>query len=127
MPQVGFPGEKNFNPVYLILKVCDKHQLAVINENLCTVEYQQGDSMSAGIYRQYANSPRSFAKMRKLELTLSHNTFKNRVRSAAHYIADCLLAGDYGSLLRSGSPAMEVLASPLGIAAFALIKWKNRK
>lgn len=125
-PQTGFPGEKNFNPVYLILKVCDRFPLEVINENLCTVEYQETDSMSAGIYRQYANSPRSFAKMRRLELSLRRNTARNRFRSAAHYVADCLLARDYRGVFRSGAPWLELLAMPFGIAAFAWIKWKNR-
>ena len=65
-PQVGFEGEKNFNPVYMLLQVCDDYPLLVLNENLCIVEYQQDDSMSRSIYSQYMNSPRSFAKLRGL-------------------------------------------------------------
>ena len=85
-PQVGFEGEKNFNPVYMLLQVCDNYPLLVLNENLCIVEYQQEDSMSRSIYRQYMNSPRSFAKLRLLEMQLKRNTFKNRFRSAIHYV-----------------------------------------
>ena len=33
-PQVGFEGEKNFNPVYMLLQVCDDYPLIVLNENL---------------------------------------------------------------------------------------------
>ena len=87
-PMEGFPGEKNFNPIYMLLQVCDKYPLLVLNEPLCLVEYQQGDSMSRHIWRQYLDSPRSFAKLRRLEMTLHHNTLWNRLRSAVHYVAE---------------------------------------
>jgi glycosyltransferase involved in cell wall biosynthesis len=87
-PMEGFPGEKNFNPIYMLLQVCDKYPLLVLNEPLCLVEYQQGDSMSRNIWRQYLDSPRSFAKLRRLEMTLHHNTLWNRLRSAVHYVAE---------------------------------------
>ncbi|MCH5222363.1 MAG: glycosyltransferase family 2 protein [Muribaculaceae bacterium] len=90
-PQVGFDGEKNFNPVYLQLKVCDKYPLLVLNENLCFVDYQQ-DGMANNIYRQYVDSPRSFAKLRLLEMNLKRSTFFNRLRCAIHYVSSCLIA-----------------------------------
>ena len=91
-PQVGFPGEKNFNPIYMLLQVCDDYPLLVVNKPLCLVEYQQNDSMSRNIWRQYFDSPRSFAKMRRLEMHLKRSTALNRIRSAAHYAADSLIA-----------------------------------
>ena len=91
-PLEGFPGEKNFNPIYMLLQVCDDYPLLVVNEPLCLVEYQQGDSMSRHIWRQYFNSPRSFAKLRKLEMSLKHNTFWNRLRCAVHYIVESFLS-----------------------------------
>lgn len=90
-PQVGFPGEKNFNPVYMLLQVTDKYPLLVLNEPLCLVQYQDADSMSRNIYRQYLDSPRSFAKMRRLEMGLRHTTFLNRVRCAAHYVIESFI------------------------------------
>lgn len=87
-PQVGFPGEKNFNPVYMLLQVTDKYPILVANECFCLVQYQQGDSMSRNIWRQYLDSPRSFTKLRCLEMSLKHNTLWNRVRCALHYVAE---------------------------------------
>lgn len=98
-PQVGYDGEKNFNPIYMLLQVCDDYPLLVLNENLCFVDYQPSDSMSANIYRQYADSPRSFAKLRLLEMSLKRNDLKNRYRSAVHYISSCLLAHSYEALI----------------------------
>ncbi|MBO6169280.1 MAG: glycosyltransferase family 2 protein [Bacteroidales bacterium] len=91
-PQVGFPGEKNFNPIYLLLQVCDDYPLLVVNKPLCLVEYQTGDSMSRNIWHQYFDSPRSFAKLRKLEMHLKRSTPINRCRSAIHYAAESLIA-----------------------------------
>lgn len=93
-PQVGFPGEKHFNPGYMFLQVCDELPLLVLNENLCFVDYNTGDNMSANIWRQYASSPRSFAKMRELEMGLKRSDTPNRLRSAVHYVAESLLARD---------------------------------
>ena len=90
-PQVGFPGEKNFNPVYMLLQVTDTYPILVVNECFCLVQYQKGDSMSRRIWRQYLDSPRSFAKMRHLEMNLSHTTVINRLRSAFHYLAETLV------------------------------------
>ena len=91
-PQVGFPGEKNFNPVYMLLQVTDKYPILVTNECFCLVQYQHDDSMSRNIWRQYLDSPRSFAKMRRLEMTLKHTTLLNRLRCSIHYLAESFVA-----------------------------------
>ena len=90
-PQIGFPGEKNFNPVYMLLQVTDKYPVLIVNKCFCLVQYQANDSMSRNIWRQYLDSPRSFAKMRRLEMRLKHTTPLNRIRSAMHFVAECLI------------------------------------
>lgn len=123
-PQVGFDGEKNFNPVYMLLQVCDNYPLLVLNENLCIVEYQQDDSMSRSIYRQYMNSPRSFAKLRLLEMQLKRNTFNNRFRSAIHYVSSCILAKDKLWLKNTPNKMLVLSAAPFGLALSKFIKHK---
>ncbi len=125
-PQVGFEGEKNFNPVYMLLQVCDDYPLLVLNENLCIVEYQQDDSMSRGIYRQYLNSPRSFAKLRLLEMRLKRNTFKNRFRSAVHYVSSCIIAKDGNWFSQAPNKLLVLVAAPFGLSLSMLIKHKAR-
>lgn len=126
-PQVGFEGEKNFNPVYMLLQVCDNYPLIVLNENLCIVEYQQDDSMSRGIYRQYLNSPRSFAKLRLLEMTLKRNTFKHKYRSAVHYVSSCLISKDRNWLRNASNKCLVLLAAPFGVILSYYIKTKAKK
>lgn len=91
-PQVGFPGEKNFNPVYMLLQVTDEYPVLLSNECFCLVQYQTADSMSRNIWRQYLDSPRSFAALRKLEMRLKHTTPLNRIRCAVHYLFEIILS-----------------------------------
>ena len=127
-PQVGFLGEKNFNPVYMMLQVCDRYPVLLMNENLCNVEYQIGaDSMSQGIWRQYVNSARSFAKLRLLEMSLQHNSLKNKMRVCVHYISSCLLSRDEEWLRKSPLKGMTFMLFPVGLALSLVILWKNGK
>ena len=125
-PQIGFKGEKNFNPVYMLLQVCDEKPLLVLNENLCYVDYQKNDSMSGAIFRQYQDSPRSFAKLRLLEMELKHSTFANRFRSAMHYVASCLIAKDYNWLKNSHKKLLTLCAIPFGSILYIFVIFKNR-
>ena len=126
-PQIGFPGEKNFNPVYMMLQVCDNYPVLLMNEVLCNVEYQLGaDSMSQGIWRQYANSARSFAKLRLLEMGLKRNNFRNKMRVCVHYISSCLLSRDKKWLSNSPLKIMTLLLFPMGFMLYLMVLWKNR-
>ncbi len=125
-PQEGFPGEKNFNPVYMLLQVTDIYPLIVLNEPLCLVQYQVGDSMSGNIFRQYTDSPRSFAKMRRLEMTLKHSTPFNRFRSAVHYVAECLIAKDKAWLSGSPRKSLTLMALLPATVWYCLILLKSK-
>ncbi len=126
-PQIGFPGEKNFNPVYMMLQVCDNYPVLLMNEVLCNVEYQLGaDSMSQGIWRQYVNSARSFAKLRLLEMGLKRNNFRNKMRVCVHYISSCLLSRDKKWLSNSPLKIMTLLLFPMGFMLYLMVLWKNR-
>lgn len=123
-PQIGFPGEKNFNPFYMILQVCDDLPLLVLNENLCFVEYQQTDSMSAGIFRQYMNSPRSFAKLRLLTMQLKRSPWSYRLRANIHYVSSCIIAKDREWLKKSPCKGMTLCMAPLGWLLSIYIRYK---
>ena len=126
-PMVGFEGEKNFNPAYMMMQVCDRYPILLLNENLCFVDYQTGlDSMSAGIWKQYRNSPHSFQKQRILELQLVHNSWKNRIRVAIHYVASSLIAHDKGWVRKSPKKWITLLVSPMGLVLYLLILYKSR-
>lgn len=127
-PMIGFEGEKNFNPIYMIMQVCDKYPLLVLNKNLCWVEYQTtGESMSRAIFRQYINSPRSFAKMRLMEMTLKRATMTDKFRSCVHYVSSCMISKDREWLKKSPLKFFTILASPFGFLLSVYIRYKTIK
>lgn len=127
-PQIGFEGEKNFNPAYMLALVWDKYPLLVLNENLCTVDYQIGaDSMSQGIYRQYVNSPKSYAKHRILHMNMQRYPYSLKFRSAAHYISSCIISRDKNWFKNSPMKLTTIMAIPMGIAIYSIIKYKTWK
>lgn len=126
-PMEGFEGEKNFNPIYMLLKADDMLPSLFINKNLCFVDYQVGDSMSAAIYQQYLNSPHSFAKMRRLEMTLKRNTWRNLMRVAIHYNSSTILGHERDWLSSSPRKLLTLFTRPLGWALSRFIKYKARR
>ena len=128
-PQIGFQGEKDFNPFYMLIQVLDKYPILVSNDNFCWVEYQIGaDSMSQGIWKQYVRSPRSYAKYRINQMTLMHgNSRKNQFRLCAHYVSSCLLSKDGNWLTNSPLKALTLMAAPIGLVLYFYIKMKNHK
>lgn len=126
-PMEGFPGEKDFNPGYMFLKVCDDKPLLVLNENLCYVDYRSGDNMSADIWMQYRRSPKSFAKTRELEMGLKRSTLKNKYRCAIHYVAESLLARNYSFWCETKNKLPVTVALLPGCFLFIVILLKTRK
>ena len=124
-PQIGFPNEKDFNPIYMLLQACDTLPLLVINENLCWVDYQK-TGMAANIFKQYVRSPHSLIKMRKMEMNLQRNTFRNLLRLNIHYVSSCLIARNKHWLKDSPKPLLTLLMAPFGFILYLFILWKNR-
>lgn len=128
-PQIGFKGERDFNPFYMLIQVLDNYPILVSNENFCWVEYQIGtDSMSQGIWKQYVRSPRSYAKYRINQMTLKHgNSTKNKFRISAHYVSSCILSRDTQWLKKSPLKMLTILMAPTGFCLYLLVLWKNRR
>lgn len=125
-PLIGFPGEKNMNPYAMLVQACDNYPLLVLNENLCVVEYQES-GMSRNIYLQYVNSPRSFAKSRIIEMKLKRSTLSHKIKSAIHYVAECILAKDSKWLANSPEKTITIAISPISLLLYIYIIFKTRK
>ena len=125
-PMPSYTGEKNFNPQYMHIKIAQDHVFYVLNEVLCIVDYQD-TGMSAGIFRQYMNSPNSFAEYRRLKMTAKPNHFSKIVRNAIHYDSSCILAGKPGEIVtKSPKPVLTTCVTPLGWALSMYVRHKAR-
>lgn len=128
-PQIGFEGEKDFNPHYMQMQLFDKYPMFILNENLCWVEYQiGGDSMSQAIFKQYRRSPRSYAKYRLMELRMTKGcSLSRRISLAAHYISACIFSRDKNWLRNTKDRFLVIFAIPLGVVYNILIRYKTQK
>ena len=124
-PMKEFPGEKNFNPHYLHLQISREYDFLVLNENLRYVDYQPG-GMSASMWKQYRNSPNSFAETRKLYLSFPGTGLGFRFRQCIHFVSSCILAGKKHFLRESPAKAMTLFASPFGLLLAAAVCYKTR-
>ena len=124
-PMKVFPGEKNFNPHYMHLQISMEYDFLVLNENLRFVEYQPG-GMSDSMYRQYRNSPKSFAETRKLYLSFPDAGFAFRMRQCVHYVSSSIIGRNKSFLKESPAKLLTVLALPFGAALAALTYYKTR-
>ena len=125
-PMPSFPGEKHFNPSYLMYKLDRYGRHYVTNECFCIVDYQP-DGMSSNIYKQYLDSPRSFAETRKLYLSFPDTSAGFRFRQYIHYTSSCLIAGQLAEGLRTApEKGLAAAALPFGIVLTGLILIKAR-
>ncbi len=122
-PMETFQGEKNFNPIYLFLKIDQHYPLLVLNENLCFVDYQE-TGMANNIMNQYVNSPKSFAELRRLMMSLSHAPYKFIFRNAVHHVSSCLFAKQ-NFINHSPRKLTSILAFPLGLCLYFYIRKKQ--
>lgn len=125
-PMPSFQGEKNFNPQYMHIQIAENYTFYVLNEVLCVVDYQES-GMSAGIYRQYLNSPNSFAEYRRLKMSIRQNNLKNKIRQAIHYDSSCILAQKTCCIFQSPEKLLTTLCAPLGLVLSIYIRYKAKQ
>ena len=124
-PMPVFEGEKNFNPIYYYIQVDAQYKFQVINKNLCFIDYQP-DGMSAGIFRQFRDSPHSFAQLRRLYMSMNYEKWTTHFRNSIHYVSSCIFGKEWDFLKTSPRPFTTLLAIPLGILLNIYICYKTR-
>ena len=128
-PQIGFKGERDYNPHYMQMQLFDKYPMWIVNKNFCWVEYQIGaDSMSQAIFKQYIRSPKSYARYRLMELSMTRGlNFSRKFCLCAHYVSACIFSRDASWLKNCNNKGLVLLAVPLGIVYNIYIKYMARK
>lgn len=122
-PMPEFPGEKNFNPHYMILKLSADYRFVAVDAPLCIVDYQP-DGMTANQYKQYLNSPKSFAELRRVIMALPNVPTKYLLKTVIHYCSSSQLAHNRNYIKESPRPLLTVLCTPLGWLLTLYIKKK---
>lgn len=116
-------GEKDFNPTWYYCIIGEEYKFRLINKCLCIVDYQP-DGMMAGIFRQYRNSPKSIAEMRRVTMRSKYTNYKEKTMAAIHYISSSIFARDRKFLQKSPKPILTFFVIPLGLILHGYIHWK---
>lgn len=124
-PMEEIPGEKDFNPHYIHLQISQNYDFLVMNEKLCVVEYQEG-GMSDTILKQYLRSPKSFRKMRLLDMSLDGIPLKHLLKTNIHYTSSCIISKE-PCVSASPHKVITVLMWPFGLLLTIYIRLQNRK
>lgn len=107
-PYPVFEGEKYVALAYKYRLIDQDYKLAVLNDVLCNVEYQQ-DGSSNTMWRQYLNNPKGFAFWRKV--CMQYPVSRKRLFiDCVHYVSSSILAGDRYFLFHSPRKAITVIA-----------------
>lgn len=124
-PMEEFPEERDFNPHYLHIQISKNYDFLVLNENLCVVEYQSG-GMSDTVFMQYLRSPKSFRKMRLLDMSLENVPLKYLLKTNIHYTSSCIISKE-PCISASPHKIATILMWPFGLLLTIYLKFNNRK
>jgi hypothetical protein len=122
----SYPGEKNFNPIYLYMLIDPKLKYIIINKNLCFVDYQP-TGMSMNLYNQFRNSPRSFAALRRVSMTHPCTPFYKKIKDAIHTVSSAIFAKDFSIIRQSPMPITTLFVSPIGLLLNLYLRKKTSK
>ncbi len=125
-PMPEFAGEKNFNPHYMILKLSADYRFVAVDAPLCIVDYQP-DGMTANQFKQYVNSPRSYAELRRVIMGLPHVPAGYLLKTTIHYCSSSQISHNRNYIRESPKPLLTALCTPLGRLLTEFIKWRTRR
>ena len=112
-PMKEFPGEKDYSPHILHLKISQERDFLVLNHPVCVVEYQE-DGMTNTVYKQYLRSPNSFRDMRLFDMSLKQASIRFKLKKHIHYVSSCLISRK-PCLKDSPDKLLTIIAFPFGI------------
>lgn len=122
-PQPTYNNEKNFNPHYMFTQIDIEYKWIILNENLCYVDYQL-DGMANNIYKQYTNSPNSFAAQRILNLQIP-SPLSYKVKQYIHLCSSAILSKNYSWMMKAPCPIFSIIVFPLGLMLSKYIKYRS--
>lgn len=125
-PMPVFAGEKNFNPHYFVIKLSKEYRFVPVNRCFCLVDYQP-NGMTANQFRQFVNSPNSFAELRRAIMEVPGMTLRYTVKTVIHYVSSSIIAKERHFIKKSPRKVMTVLAIPFGLALTVYIRRKTKE
>ena len=124
-PYPVFEGEKYLSLAYKYRLIDQDYKMAVLDEVLCNVEYQDTGSSNT-MFRQYIDSPKGFSFWRKF--CMQYPESKKRLwMHAVHYVSSSILSRNRHFINESPRKVQTLLAVPAGAVLTAYIKHKAKR
>lgn len=120
-----FEGEKYHSLYYKQHLIEQDYNILIYNKPVCVVEYMP-DSSTNHMYTAYVKNPKGFCSERRFVMKYAP-TFRLKFSDAIHYVAESMLAQDRHFLKNSTNKPITVLAFPIGVMLYCLIRYKTRK
>ena len=109
-----FDDEKYMALAYKYRMIDEDFKLAVLDEVLCLVDYQD-DGSTRNMMSQYANNPKGFARWRKL--CMEHPVSGRRlIADSIHYVSSSFISGNKDYIEESPRKLATVICTPAGWA-----------
>jgi glycosyltransferase involved in cell wall biosynthesis len=116
-----FEGEKLFPTAYKYFNVDLSHNMLVLNEPLCIIEYM-ADGFTQNIVKQYKSNLKSFIFYRKFIINYENVTLKHKINASIHYVAESFLAKNRRWQVESPNKLLSLLTLPFGTILFLYLK-----
>ena len=124
-PYPRFNGEKYVGLSYKYMMIDKDYKMATMNHPVCVVEYRS-DGSTMNMIREYRNNPKGFSALRRVSIANSPN-FLFKLKESVHYVSSSLLSGNRRYVQESPSPLTALLATPLGVALYLIVKHTDGK
>lgn len=122
-PYPIYEGEKYVGLDYKYHIIDHKHELLLMNEIVCNVEYQE-DGSSLNMFRQYYTNPKGFAFYRVQNMKNPKGNINYKLKECIHYVASCLISKNKRFLFETPYKILTIVALPFGTALYLYIKKK---
>lgn len=120
-----FEGEKYVALAYKYRLIDQEYKLAVLNEVLCNVEYQD-DGSSNTMYKQYIRCPKGFAFWRKI--CMQYPESKTRIFvDCIHYVSSSIISKNKKFISESPRKILTILSIPCGVLFTLYVKRKAKE
>ena len=124
-PYPVFEGEKYVALAYKYRLIDQDYKLAVLNEVLCNVEYQE-DGSTATMWKQYVKNPKGFAFWRKICMQCPTSR-KRLFVDCVHYVSESIISGDKQFIKKSPKRVLTIILFPIGkmLSVYTRRKYKD--
>ena len=123
-PMTEYPGEPDFNPHLLHLKISLNYDFLIYNHPICIVEYQP-DGMTQNVIKHYFRSPNAYRETRLFDMSIPNAPFGFLCKKTIHYISSCILAHK-PCISDSPKKLLTALLYPFGWMLSMYIRYKNQ-